>query len=501
MSRAPLSPASALIAHIEPLVDDRRILVIGNAERSVAEHLLDRGARLVQLLDPDPKRVTQAAANNSERLLSFAPLTKSSLRDGSYDVILVEDVTLADDLNDLVSGIARTMSNRSIAIFCASNPDATTGLLGVAPGATDYDDLADTCESNFEEVWMLGQAPFVGYSVVQLGLDHPPEPALDNAYLEGEGESPDFYMALCGSEETMAEVTLEDMTIVQLPAGRFVHDSQEIHREKERRASKRIDALEAQIAVLHRQGQDKKIDELTSELEKRDGWIRTLEARAESADTRADDVESEYDEIEKELELTHAALLKEQKKAASVETLEKQLATLKKDAEEHAHHAAGLEALEGELNLLDEKRKSLELELKEKRRAQEKLEKRVAEQQHELDELHDHLDESEERLKSLKQQLSENDDSTKEEVERDLRGLEDQLRKRGERVLELEGQLQKLEAFAKTLSVELKAPPSDDEVSQRQELEKMAKALAEREADLVAAQWTIGQLRQSSAKN
>jgi predicted nucleic acid-binding Zn-ribbon protein len=501
MNRAPLSPASALIAHIEPLVEDRRVLVIGNAERSIAEHLLDRGARLVQLLDPDPKRIAQAAAQNSERRLTFAQLTNSSLRDGSVDLIIVEDLALVDDWSDLISGIAKTMSNRSIAIFCASNPDATTGLLGARPGAVDYDDLADAAEAQFEEVWMLGQAPFVGYSVVQLGLDHPPEPALDNAFLEGEGEAPDFYLALCGTEETLSELSLEDMTIVQLPAARFVEDSREIHRDSERRAARRIEALEGDIAALKRKGQDKKIEQLTSDLDKRDAWIRQLEARAESADTRADDAEAEYEELEQELETTHAAFVKARDRAARVDALEKQLASAKQEAEEGAHHAAGLTALEAEITSLDQKRVSLETALAEKKRAQEKLEKRLAEQEHEIDDLHDHLDETEAKLRTAESKLSDDQGPTMTEVERDLRGLEDQLQKRGERIAELERQLQKLTTFAKTLTAELSEKAPSESPAPTAELEQLAKALAEREADLVAAQWTIGQLKQSQGKN
>lgn len=534
MNRAPLSPSSAFIAHIEPLVDDRRVLVIGNAERSVAEHLLERGARLVQLLDPDPKRIAQAAAQNSERRLTFAQLTKSSLRDGSFDVILVEDVALADDLNELISGIAKTMSSRSLAIFCASNPDATTGLLGASPGTVDYDDLADATEANFEAVWMLGQAPFVGYSVVQLGLDHPPEPALDNAYLAGEGEAPDFYLAICGTEDALAEVSLEDMTIVQLPAVRFVEDSQEIHRDRERRATRRIETLEGEIATLRRKGQDQKIEQLTSELEKRDSWIRQLEGRAESADARADDAESQYEELEQELETAHAALLKvregsgrvqileaelaaAQKKAegdvaaakrsaekdlaAFKQSAERELVSARKAAEEGAHHAAGLAALEAELTALDAKRASLETALSDRKRAQEKLEKRLAEQEHEVDELHDHLDETEDKLRIAEQKFKENQGPTMDEVERELRGLEAQLKMRGERVSELESQLDKLATFAKTLTAELNAKAPLGGTASVEDLEAMAKALAEREADLVAAQWTIGQLKQSHHKN
>ncbi len=500
MNRAPLSPASALIAHIESLIEDRRVLVVGNAERSIAEHLLERGARLVQVLDPDPRRVALAATQNTERRVTYAQLTESSLRDGSYDCAIVEDVNLSDDLLALVSGIRRSMSHRGLAFFCASNPESSTGLLGSSVGGIDYDELYDATEECFQNVSMMGQSPFLGYSIVHLGLEGPPEPSLDNAYLTGEGESPDFYIAVCGSDEAISEISLEDMTIVQLPGRRFVEDSAQIDRDRERRATRHAENLESELASLRGKGQADEVDKLTAELEKRDAWIRQLESRSETADARADDTLAAMDELEQELESTHAAFVEQRERAAHFEKLEDELVRAKNDAAEGAHHSAGLQALEDELDQLDGKRVQLESGLNEKRRGMERLEKRLAEQELEIDELHDQLDNAEDRLTT---QLSETSGSNLKEVERDLRGLEDQLRKRGARVAELETQLSQLETFGKTLSVELLARPQSDDQdgASTQELETLAQALAEREADLVAAEWTIGQLKQVSTRN
>jgi len=498
MNRAPLSPASALIAHIESLVEDRRILVVGNAERSIAEHLLERGARLVQVLDPDPRRVAQAAAHNSERRVTYAQLTDGSLRDGSYDCAIVEDMNLAEDSARLISGVRRSMSQRGVAFFCAANPESTTGLLGANNEGVDYDELYDAAEASFQSVNMMGQSPFLGYSVAHLGLSHPPEPALDNAYLIAEGEAPDFYIAMCGTEDAISEISFEDMTIVQLPGSRFVEDSEQLHRDRERRTAKRAEALEIELKSLRQSGQASEIEKLTVQLEERDAWIHELEARSQTADARADDAMASMDELEQELESTHGAFVKERDRAGRIEKLQSELETAQSAAAEGAHHSAGLQALEDELNILEEKRASLEGALNDKRRAQERLEKRLAEQEHEIDEMHDHLDEAEDRLKA---KLKDTGPGLKE-VERDLRGLEEQLQNRGKRVSELEGQLSKLETYAKTLTAELSVDKDSDKgLVTVEELQKVALALAEREADLVEAQWTIGQLKQSAGQN
>lgn len=562
MNQAPLSPVSALVAHVESLVADRRVLVVGSADRSVAEHLLERGARLVQVLDPDPKRVAHAAAHNSERRVSYAQFSDHSLRDGSFDLAIVEDIEVSSNLQQLVSGVRRTLGNRGLAVFCARNPEASTGLLGASRGRVDYDTFCDAVEEEFEANIMMGQAPFLGYSVVQFGLEQPPEPALDNAYLNGESDLPDFYIALCGSDESLNELRLEDMSIVQLSAARFVRDNDSAHRDREHRAARRADSLETELRSLRARSDDSQVEKLTAELEQRDSWIRELESRAESADARADDAQAEMERLEQELEDTHATLLHtredadravaardaETKKrealeeelksagtsaadqeeidrldeeveevtadlkkalaankrsAAQIAKLEAELAEALAAAKEGEHHSVGREALEEELTILDKKVRSLESTLQDKQRGLERLEKRLVEQEKEIDDLHEQLDDTEDRLHRAKDEIHENTGPTLKEIEQDVRGLEVQLKERGRRIAELESQLRNLELYAKTLKADLDAAHLNDEgqSAPQAEVDALARALAEREADLVAAQWTIGQLKQVTLKS
>ncbi len=493
---------------------------------------------MVQLLDPDPRRVAQAAAHNSERRVSFAQLTETALRDGSFDLAIVEDVNLADSLDKLVSGVARSLGPRGIAVFCASNTESTTGLLGATRGAIDYDALMEATDERFQVVRIFGQSPFLGYSVVDLELEHPPEPALDNAYLAGEGESADYYIALCGPEESMRELGLEEMSIVQLPAARFVENSEQIHRERELRAARRIESLENDLRAARKRGSDMEVERLTRELQDRDTWIHKLESRAQSAEARADDADRELEELEEELDQTHKLLVKaraaheqalarleaESKKNAvdpkevsglkdevkrlqtelgqarkeieNSKSLRGEIEELRKAAAEAKHLSAGHDALEDEVNALDEENQKLLAALKDKSRAQEKLERRLAEAEKEIDDLHDQLDETEDQLLAAKRNASE---VTVSEVERDLRALEEQLKKRGEHVSTLETQLKKLETYAKTLTAELSSKNGQSGATQ-DEIEALSKALAEREADLTEARWTIGQLQKSAIK-
>ena len=521
MNQAPLSPVSALFAHIEPLLSGRRILVIGNAGNSAALHLLQRGARLVQVLDPDPRRVAVAAAQNTERKITFSQLTPHSLRDGSFEMALLEDIELADDFEHLVTGIKRSLGSSGLAVFCTRNSESTSGLLGASRGGVSYDRFSDVLWDQFENVSVWGQSPFLGYSIVQFGLDQPPEPVLDNGYIGDEGEAVDFYIAICSASDE--PWPLSEMSIVQLPSARLLTESENAHREKERRAARRAEVLEQEVQQLRRQVSSSEVERLTAQLEQRDTWIRELESRAAKATTQAADAEAEVEELEQELEQTHALLLargkeldaansqveKSQKKLrAALEDIEKlklELLAAKDHEQEVTHLSAGRKALEEELTTLSDEKAALQKKLGERAQEVDKLQKRVAALDLEVDELHKQLDETEEflrdaeeELKETKQKLSAASESSA--LEKEVTDLEDQLTERGKRVVELENQLRKLENYCRTLKAELETPSWVKEDGLQAEFEQLARTLAEREADLVEAEWTIGQLR-ANAKN
>jgi len=510
---------SALFAHVEPLLLGRRVLVIGNAGSSAAGQLLSRGARLVQVFDPDPRRVSTAAAQNTERKITFSQLTPQALRDGSYDVAVVEDVELADDLGNLILGVKRALAATGTAVFCTRNAESTTGLLGTSRGNLSYDEFSEALWDQFESVSLWGQSPFLGYSIVQFGLDHPPLPVLDNGYVAGQGEVPDYYIALCGNAPDHAAVN--EMSIVQLPALRLLADSATGHREKERKAARRVEALEQELAQLRKQVSSSEVERLVTLLEERDSWIRQLESKAATANSRAEDAEAELEDLEHELEKTHQALLDQQQTAKQLATtrteleqehadLQKSVAQLKLDLtaklqqkDEVAHLTAGRKALEEELTALAEQNARLKQSASEQGTTVEKLQKRVSALDSEVDDLHKQLNETDEFLRDAEAELKDTRRMLEQAAravtnDKEIAVLEEQLKERGRRVLELENQLRKLENYARTLKTDLKDPSWLSEGGLEAEFEQLARTLAEREADLVEAEWTIGQLRRTT---
>lgn len=542
MSPLLLSPTSALLAHAERLIADSRVLVVGSAEHLLAEHALDRGARLVQVLDADPRRVAHAAAHRGQRRVSYAQLTESAFRDGSYDCAIVEDVGALADPQRVLLGVRRALSQRGIALLCAPSDEGTSGLLGSQAGTLDVERLEDLALRVFEDALLLGQAPFVGYSIVSLSLDGPPEPALDNELLGRAGDHADFYVAVCGTREALSRVDFEDMTIVQLPAAPALVTSEASHRSRAERASQRIRELEAELKSLRNHGGSIEIEQLTRKLEERDSWIRELEGRARSAEGRAEDAEAERERIENDLrtlsQTTDANVMQLRERLDEAERIagraqketrwaESRVSKLEKELESALSAAESAEKdkpsaeLENRLTELQREAERTRAELTKLQVEHVRLGSEFTEQETELEETHQELLHATALLASARSELTrlkadltrtraELDaarteaealrkaaEATPPEASLDVDRLEAQLVERGARVLELEERLRDVDRLARTLAVDLREAGSraaEPELVER--IGALAQTLAEREADLVAAEWTIGELRQ-----
>ena len=113
-----IEPAIVLAAYAEPVANGRRVLFIGPAISALPSRLLERGARLVHICDPDPVRVAEATAKNRAKEVSFSALTDRhfALRDCAFEVFIVEYAGLSDPVA-LVKKIRRALSRR------AASPD------------------------------------------------------------------------------------------------------------------------------------------------------------------------------------------------------------------------------------------------------------------------------------------------------------------------------------------------------------------------------------------
>ncbi|HEY3252972.1 MAG TPA: hypothetical protein VGJ91_03455 [Polyangiaceae bacterium] len=441
-----LEPSIALAAYAEPLASNRRVLVFGNALGSLPLQLLERGARSVHVCDPDALRVSEAAARNRSTQIAFSSLADSdlSVREGAFELALIDDLGAFNPLA-VIRTAKRALGSRGVAVVACPNPEAAFPLLRATPArdaaatSLDYYALYDAVAAEFEHVRMLGQTPFVGYAIADFSASGEPEPALDTSFVPGGAEEPDFFIALASNQE----VRLDEFAVIQLPTRRLLGS---------------VNALSVAAPVVAAPAVTSESVALTkardTELVRLNQWIKELESRASTADERADHSETELEAERAKLEAERAKLEAERQTSA----------TLK------AQHERELSAARAELSALRTQASNLRAEASNKASELSRVTSELAERDRKLAELGEKLEQgSAVELAEFERQLSE----------------------RGNEVRRLEQDLRTAERTGRELVRELERRTGEQSKLASAELER---ALAEREADLQAAAWTIESL-------
>ena len=214
---ARVHPAIALTVYAEELVSGARAAIFGNATLGLAEELAERGARLVHVYDTDATRVAEATAKRQDRTIFYAPLPESGdvgVRDGAFDLVIVPDLSLADDAGALLALVRRVLSPAGAALIASPNTEASRPLIAIPKprAALGYYELYEAVAAHFTTVRMIGQAPFVGYAVAEFSVEDP-EPTIDSSLAESEGKEPDWFWALASDRN----VRLEPFALIELP--------------------------------------------------------------------------------------------------------------------------------------------------------------------------------------------------------------------------------------------------------------------------------------------
>jgi hypothetical protein len=460
-----LEPSIALAAYAEPLASNRRVLVFGNALGSLPLQLLERGARSVHVCDPDALRVAEAATRNRSTQISFSSVADSdlSLREGAFELALIDNLSAYGPLS-LIRTARRAVGSRGVAIVACPNAEAAFPLLRTAsaPSAAatslDYYALYDAVAAEFEHVRMLGQTPFVGYAIADFSASGEPEPALDTSFVPGGAEEPDFFIALASNQE----VRLDEFAVIQLPTRRL------------------LGSINTPVAVAPVAPAQPSVNVALSkahdaELTRLNQWIKELESRASTADERADHSETELEAERAKFEAERAKFEAERAKfeaeLARLEGARKSLESERQaSAELKLSHEKELGAARAELAALRTQATSLRADASSK-----------------ASELARVTSELEDRTRKL----AEHTEKLEQGSAAELAEFERQLAERGSEVRRLEQELRTAERTGRELVHELERRSSEQSKQGSLELER---ALAEREADLQAAAWTIESL-------
>lgn len=315
MSEAPPStsfpphPAHVLSAYLEPVARGRRVAVLGDATLGLAERLLSRGARSVHVYDVDGGRVAEALAKSGgaqrpQAAPSFTALQgEHGLREGAYDLVVVPDLSSLGAPEEVAQRARRLLaSSAGAAVFASPNPESERWLLpgGAegAPSAAGYYELYDAVSAHFAEVRMLGQAPFVGYALVDFSVEEP-EVSIDTSSLD-EPELPEWYVAVASDRP----LSLEAYALVELPledvagAGELQRSGAEpvtLPGGRTREAGARATIDEQAVALSEARA---RISVLTTEIER----LREESTRHARLVRAKDELVLKLAELEKELE-------------------------------------------------------------------------------------------------------------------------------------------------------------------------------------------------------
>jgi SAM-dependent methyltransferase len=441
-----IEPAIVLAAYAEPVASGRRVLFIGPANSALPARLIERGARVVLACDPDPVRLAEATLKNRLGSLSFSALAEGNLalRDGAFDVCIVEDAGISDPVA-LVKKIRRALTPRGVAILASLNPDARVPLLPHrASGAVslDYYALYDAVKAEFEHVRMLGQAPFVGYVIADFAPEGTPEPSLDTAFLPSGAEEPEVFVAVASQQP----IDLESFAVVQLPYRSVLSgssgDSDALRRARSAEAATRTKLSEVET----------KLSEVATKFSK--------------AETKLSEVEAEL-EGERQIIAARDGELLIQRQAVAARSAE-----LQNERQSVTARDTKLREAETRVFARDAELTALRRELENKNRL-------IETQEGKLTEL----------VQKLQQAPSPEESSA---AAADLAALEQSLAERGEHVRKLERELREAERIGKELLRQLPAAAGAGQSAQRLAADgELAQKLAKTQADLVATRWAL----------
>ncbi|MDI1479919.1 hypothetical protein [Polyangium sp. y55x31] len=315
-SHRPVHPSMVLGAYLERLVRARRVAVLGNATLELAERLVERGARLVHAYDPDAARAAEAfarTAQDRDRHVMHAVLEGDlGVRDGAFDVVVVPDLSLFADPSDVLRRARKLVGSAGVAVIASPNPDASRRLLALSsPRGKDtsppgYYALYDLVSLQFPVVRMLGQAPFVGYTVADFAAGPDLEVSVDTSLLKAT-EEPEHFIAIASERK----VSVDAFVVVELSlsevreaigtvgataadAGRMKELEAALAAHDERRRTDEKSAEERAAAAVTTAA---RVVELEAKLER----LRDVDTRAGDAHVRAERLTHQIRDLDEEL--------------------------------------------------------------------------------------------------------------------------------------------------------------------------------------------------------
>lgn len=197
-----LPVTTVLGAWCATLATGKRIAVVGDAEPAFAEMLAEQSRRRVHVFDTDRQRVAARTAQSTSKV-TYSVYDDDV--DGSFDLVLIPQLESLRNPSDVIATAERWLSGSGVVVASAAGETAGDGI--------GYYDLYDLFAERFETVRMVGQAPFLAYSLADFAAEAEPEITIDTS-LMSTTEEPERFIAVASN----ASVAVDPYTVIAVPA-------------------------------------------------------------------------------------------------------------------------------------------------------------------------------------------------------------------------------------------------------------------------------------------
>ncbi|MBI5514448.1 MAG: hypothetical protein HY909_11810 [Deltaproteobacteria bacterium] len=194
----------ALIAYLAPLVQGRRVAVVGPTSGEVARRARALGASTV---------VSFGGAGEDLAVRALTPGALAGFH-GKLDLVVVPSAGAVPSLVAVLDEARRALGSEGVVVVASEPEDGAPTLEPGAHRAGGFETLRELCQQRFARVQLLGRGPFVGYTVASLS-EGAEQVGLETRLLDGDPPAPEALIAVASD----SPIALEPLTVVQVPSG------------------------------------------------------------------------------------------------------------------------------------------------------------------------------------------------------------------------------------------------------------------------------------------
>jgi len=324
-------PKEALAAYAEPWIGEGRVAVFGNATHGLGSRLVELGAAVVDLWDPDEIRARAEAERAPDGVTVQSYSSARTLPRRALDLAIVPDLGLFDDPTDLIARLREMVGTRGVLLLAATNRDA--------PGhrdarAFDYYELFDLVAAEFAEVRMVAEVPFHGVAMVRLGDDEEPQAVNVDTQLAPVDRTAEAFVVVAAQWPA----SVDPYTILELEEGPPRGES-----------ARNVEALKAELRLRTEEGERAaaKSAELESTLREHSIRVIELESALVERARHLSELSAEVEEKRAEAEAGKVAAAEMEQLAHRADRAERRCGEVERElakvAEAHAQEVARFE--------------------------------------------------------------------------------------------------------------------------------------------------------------